>query len=53
MCNGSLEGGVVGSSDIIFNPGPLEGGGGQRYIADTKTAGLEGVVTIATEVLLL
>ncbi|PNW88984.1 hypothetical protein CHLRE_01g053288v5 [Chlamydomonas reinhardtii] len=36
LCEGSLEGGAVGSSHVVLRPGAPRCG---RYVADTKTAG--------------
>ena len=36
LCSGVLEGGVFGSTEIVFKPGPLAGG---QYYADTQSAG--------------
>ncbi|EFJ50490.1 hypothetical protein VOLCADRAFT_80268 [Volvox carteri f. nagariensis] len=39
LCGGHLEGGHVGSSNIILRPGTLPCCGGSSFSADTKTAG--------------
>lgn len=36
MCNGKLEGGQIGSCEITFYPGSVDGG---NHMADTQTAG--------------
>ena len=36
ICDGRLEGGEVGSTEISLYPGEVRGG---TYLADTKTAG--------------
>uniref|UniRef100_A0A8V5G4P5 RNA 3'-terminal phosphate cyclase n=2 Tax=Melopsittacus undulatus TaxID=13146 RepID=A0A8V5G4P5_MELUD len=36
LCEGKLEGGEIGSTEITFTPGKIKGG---THIADTKTAG--------------
>lgn len=36
LCEGNLEGGEIGSTEITFTPGKIKGG---THIADTKTAG--------------
>ncbi|NXC18532.1 RTCA cyclase, partial [Corythaeola cristata] len=36
LCEGKLEGGEIGSTEITFTPGKIRGG---THIADTKTAG--------------
>lgn len=36
MCNGTLDGGQISSSEISFYPGTIQGG---RHMADTQTAG--------------
>ncbi|KYO19531.1 RNA 3'-terminal phosphate cyclase [Alligator mississippiensis] len=36
LCEGQLEGGEIGSTEITFTPGKIKGG---THIADTKTAG--------------
>ena len=36
VCHGTLVGDYIGSDDILFTPGPIQGG---QYMADTKTAG--------------
>ena len=36
LCSGVLEGGVFGSTDIVFRPGTLSGG---HFFADTQSAG--------------
>lgn len=36
LCDGQMEGGQIGSTEITFTPGKIKGG---THIADTKTAG--------------
>ncbi|XP_028857660.1 RNA 3'-terminal phosphate cyclase isoform X1 [Denticeps clupeoides] len=36
MCDGNLEGAVVGSSEVTLTPGKIKGG---NHVADTQTAG--------------
>jgi RNA 3'-terminal phosphate cyclase len=36
LCGGVLEGGVFGSTEIVFRPGQLLGG---QFYADTESAG--------------
>nr|XP_032660840.1 RNA 3'-terminal phosphate cyclase isoform X3 [Chelonoidis abingdonii] len=36
LCDGQLDGGEIGSTEITFTPGKIKGG---THIADTKTAG--------------
>ncbi|KAL7984881.1 RNA 3'-terminal phosphate cyclase isoform X1 [Crotalus tigris] len=36
LCDGQMEGGDIGSTEITFTPGKIKGG---THIADTKTAG--------------
>lgn len=36
LCDGKLNGGEIGSTEITFTPGKIKGG---THIADTKTAG--------------
>lgn len=36
LCDGQLEGGGIGSTEITFTPGKIKGG---IHVADTKTAG--------------
>ena len=36
LCQGKLEGGEVGSTQVTLVPGKLKGG---SFVADTKTAG--------------
>lgn len=51
LCEGQLEGGEIGSTEITFTPGKIKGG---THIADTKTAGYVfvhvtiNVVTVVT-----
>ncbi|CAI5776662.1 3' [Podarcis lilfordi] len=36
ICNGQMEGGEIGSTEVTFVPGKIQGG---THVADTKTAG--------------
>lgn len=43
LCDGQLEGGEIGSTEITFTPGKIKGG---THIADTKTAGYVVIPTV-------